>query len=416
MSAASINGYKWTATYLDDHTRYGMMFFLKHKDEQFDAFKTYKALAERQTWQKLKSIRTDRGGEFLSKEQKRYLQEHGIEHQTLMPYSPQQNGRAERFQQTIINKVESMQHAAGLSDGFWKHAVGTAVHIYNVTPISKAKFLTLKEMWSGSKPDISHLRIFRCAAYVHILKGKRRKLDLKSQEMISVSYENLSKGWQFWDAKNWRIEISRDVKFNESRFPLCKDLDQRNPSTVEKRWTISPSHRSESTDDSHDQLVPGAMSYSDGEYPSTPVPPKIKTPPSSSGSSTSTSHRGRSLHPRSDSEDISPDEDENVRPPFHNLKRHGTRGSPPPPIASLSRIHPQIGSPPKLEPVGDIGYKTASGGETPKPGSPSPDQLNIGNMLIYAFQEEPQTLKQALKTADHEKWLAASKEEYDNLI
>ena len=37
-------------------------------------------------------------------------------------------------------------------------------------------------------------------------------------------------------------------------------------------------------------------------------------------------------------------------------------------------------------------------------------------MLIYAFQEEPQTLKQALKTADCEKWLAASKEEYDNLI
>ena len=41
MSAASINRYKWTATYLDNHTRYGMMFFLKHKDEQFDAFKTY---------------------------------------------------------------------------------------------------------------------------------------------------------------------------------------------------------------------------------------------------------------------------------------------------------------------------------------------------------------------------------------
>ena len=110
MSAASINGYKWTATYLNDHTRYGMMFFLKHKDEQFDAFKTYKAWAERQTRWKFKTICTNRGGEFLSKEQIRYLKEHGIEHQTSMPYSPQQNGRAERFQQTIINKVESMRH------------------------------------------------------------------------------------------------------------------------------------------------------------------------------------------------------------------------------------------------------------------------------------------------------------------
>ena len=37
-------------------------------------------------------------------------------------------------------------------------------------------------------------------------------------------------------------------------------------------------------------------------------------------------------------------------------------------------------------------------------------------MLIYTFQEELQTLKQALKTADHEKWLVASEEEYNNLI
>ena len=228
------------------------MFFLKHKDEQFDAFKTYKAWAEHQTGQKLKTICTDRGGKFLSKEQKRYLQECGIEHQTLMPYSPQQNGRAKCFQQTIINKAESMRHAAGLSDGFWRYAVRTAVHVYNVTLISKAEFLTLKEMWSGSKPDISHLRIFGCAAYIHILKGKRRKLNRKSQEMIFVGYENLSKGWQFWDAKNQRIKISCDVKFDESRFPLCKDLDQKNPSTVEKGRSISLSQRSESTNDSHD--------------------------------------------------------------------------------------------------------------------------------------------------------------------
>ena len=206
------------------------------------------------------------------------------------------------------------------------------------------------------------------------------------------------------------------MKFDESQFPLHKDLDQRNPSTVEKRRSISLSQRSESTDDSRDQLVPGTMSDSDGEYPSAPVPPKVKTPPSSSSSSTSTSHRGRSLHPRSDSKDISPYEDENVRPPFHKLRRHRTQGSPPPPIASSSQIHPQIGLPPKLEPVGDIGYETTSGGETPEPTSPSPDPLNIGNMLIYAFQEEPQTLKQALKTANHKKWLVASKEEYDNLI
>ena len=150
-----------------------MMFFLKNKSEQFGAFKTYKAWAECHTDRQLKCIRTDRGGEFLSNEQKEFMEESGIEHQTSMPDSPQQNGRAERFQQTILNKVESMRHMAGLSSGFWSYAVRTTIHVYNVTPMAKDGFKTPKKMWSGLTPNISHLRIFRCSAYVTINKKKR---------------------------------------------------------------------------------------------------------------------------------------------------------------------------------------------------------------------------------------------------
>ena len=56
MSSASIDGYIYTATYLNDHSRYGMMFFLKNKSEQFRAFKAYKAWAERHTDRQLKCI------------------------------------------------------------------------------------------------------------------------------------------------------------------------------------------------------------------------------------------------------------------------------------------------------------------------------------------------------------------------
>ena len=108
------------------------------------------------------------------------MEESRIEHQTSMPDSSQQNGRAEQFQQTIINKAESMHHMAGLSSGFWSYAVSTAIHIYNVTPIAKDRFKTPKRMWSRLTPNISHLCIFGCSAYVTINKKKRQKLDLKS--------------------------------------------------------------------------------------------------------------------------------------------------------------------------------------------------------------------------------------------
>ena len=146
------------------------MFYLKHKNKEFAAFKAYKAWAERQLGTKLKCRRTDRGGEFMSNEQMTYLTENGIEHQTSMPDSPQQNRRVERFQQTIVNGAEAMWHHAGLSNGFWIYSVKAKLHMYNVTPIKWADYKTPKEFWSSQKLNISHLRVFGCLAWVHILK------------------------------------------------------------------------------------------------------------------------------------------------------------------------------------------------------------------------------------------------------
>ena len=158
------------------------------------------------------------------------MEESGIKHQTSMPDSPQQNGRAKQFQQTILNKAESMCHMAGLSSGFWSYAVRTAIHVYK-----KDGFKTPKKMWSRLTPDISHLCIFGCSAYVTISKKKRRKLDPKSQEMTFIGYEPGSKGYQFWDKDSRSVVISHDVKFDESRFPHRKDLDYKNPFADKKR-------------------------------------------------------------------------------------------------------------------------------------------------------------------------------------
>ena len=92
MPVLSIGGYKYTTTYLDDYSLFGVMFYLKHKNEEFTAFKTYKAWAERQLSTTLKCKRMDHGGEFLSNKQKIYMAENRIEHQMSVPDSPQQNG------------------------------------------------------------------------------------------------------------------------------------------------------------------------------------------------------------------------------------------------------------------------------------------------------------------------------------
>ena len=91
MPVLSISGHKYTTTYLDDYSSFGVIFYLKKKSDEF-AFKQYKAWAERQLGTTLKCRRFDRGGEFLSNEQKIYMIENEIETQMSMPDTPQQNG------------------------------------------------------------------------------------------------------------------------------------------------------------------------------------------------------------------------------------------------------------------------------------------------------------------------------------
>ena len=59
------------------------------------------------------------------------MAENGIEYQMSMPDSPQQNGHVERFQQTIVNGAEAIQHHAGLSRSFWIYTAKAKLHMYN---------------------------------------------------------------------------------------------------------------------------------------------------------------------------------------------------------------------------------------------------------------------------------------------
>ena len=90
-----------------------------------------------------------------------------------------------------------MLHQAGLSNGFWEHAVSTAVHIYNHTPIHSLEWKTPHEKWNpGKVPDVSYFCVFGCKAYMHVPADKHWKLDVKALLVILVGYEPNSKGYR----------------------------------------------------------------------------------------------------------------------------------------------------------------------------------------------------------------------------
>ncbi len=96
----------------------------------------------------------------MSKKFDAFLAECEIQRHTSAPYSPQQNGVAERANRTIMECARSMILAQGLGLEFWGEAMNTAVYIKNQCQPKALDSKTPQEAWSGRKLDVSHLRVF----------------------------------------------------------------------------------------------------------------------------------------------------------------------------------------------------------------------------------------------------------------
>jgi transposase InsO family protein len=73
------------------------VYLLKHKSQAFETFKNFHVWIENEAQSHIGTLCTDNGGEYTSNEFESYLHQHGIKHQTIVPYNPQQNGVAERM-------------------------------------------------------------------------------------------------------------------------------------------------------------------------------------------------------------------------------------------------------------------------------------------------------------------------------
>ena len=201
--------------FIDDFSRKTWVYFLKQKSEVFEAFKKFKAAVEKESGCKIKAMRSDRGGEFTSKEFQEFCDANGIRRPLTVPRSPQQNGVAERKNRTILDMARSMLKSKNLPKEFWAEAVACAVYLSNRSPTRSIWGKTPQEAWSGRKPGISHLRVFGSKAYAHVPDETRSKLDDKSEAFIFIGYDSNSKGYKLYNPNTKKIVISRDVEFDE---------------------------------------------------------------------------------------------------------------------------------------------------------------------------------------------------------
>lgn len=269
IEPVSLGGSRYVMTLIDDYSNYSRVYFLKAKSET--AGKIIEFVAEMKT--KLGKVpevmRSDRGGEYTSKRLLEFYRREGITPQFSVPYSPQQNGKAERKNRYLIEMTRCLLTDSKLDKNLWCEAMMTANYLQNRLPTSAAD-RTPYEMWHGRRPDYSSIKVFGSQAWVQIPRVKRKKLDASAICMQFVGYASQQKGYRFWNENKKEIVISRDARFVElGNGSYGKCAVENNVVSSENRFYSN-----------NDDVTAVEVIQNEANEPVSPVVEQVQPPPS----------------------------------------------------------------------------------------------------------------------------------------
>ncbi|RDX88466.1 hypothetical protein CR513_29937, partial [Mucuna pruriens] len=158
---------------------------------------------EKESGYVIKALRSDKGGEFTSKEFNKFCEKNGICRPLTVPRTPQQNGVVERKNRTILNMARCMLKAKSMPKEFWAETISCAVYLSNHSPTKNVKGQTPQEAWSRVKPKD------------HVPNQGRSKFDDRSVKHVFIGYDANSKGYKLYTPNNGKMIVSRDVEFDE---------------------------------------------------------------------------------------------------------------------------------------------------------------------------------------------------------
>ena len=176
----------------------------------------------------------------MSKEFNAFLAERGIKHQCTVPYTPQQNGVAERKNMSLMEMARCMVKSQVLPHAFWLEAVMCATYVLNRCPTKALQNITPYESWHGRKPSVAHLRVFGCLAYALVPVQQRRKLDDKAVKCVFIGYSSESKGYRLYHPQTKCILVSRDVFVEDAVQPLLSCTKETGVSSQNMFDTLLP--------------------------------------------------------------------------------------------------------------------------------------------------------------------------------
>lgn len=133
---AAWDGGKMFVSFIDDFTHFTAVYVIKAKSDVLAMFKKYSAMAEAHFERRVARVRCDNGGEYVNEGFIQFCETKGIVMETTAPYTPQQNGVAERMNRTIMERSSAMLDGSAFERYMWNEVVNAAVFVINRNPTS----------------------------------------------------------------------------------------------------------------------------------------------------------------------------------------------------------------------------------------------------------------------------------------
>ncbi|KAL8121277.1 hypothetical protein AgCh_018136 [Apium graveolens] len=238
-------------------------------DEAFIEFKDLITNLETKYPFKLKTIRSDHGGEF-EKDFITFCKSRGITHEFSAPRTPQQNEVVERKNRTLQETARTLLHESKLPRKYWAEAVHTSCYVLNRVLIRPILLKTPYELLKKMTPNISYFRVFGSKCFILDTQNNRGKFDAKSTEGIFLGYSTTSKAYRVYNSVKNKVEESINIAFNESSRNISQIDEDTADLSSHSQMRQSHSEKSQSHSDKlNSQDSPGPSQSSDNSSGST---------------------------------------------------------------------------------------------------------------------------------------------------
>ena len=221
----SIGRNLYYVAFIDDYSHYVTVKFLKLKSDATQKIKDYTEWVKTQLGCTIKAFCFDRGGEFMSKSLKGWLDGLRIEHQASAPYSPQQHGVTECPNRTLVELMHAMLIDSKLPKFLWAEAVLHAAYVHNRAMMTALTGMTPYKAMFSKKPEISHLCPFGSTAYILDESPTQSKLDPKAVKCIFVGYEDGPQAIRYFNASSCQVSISQNYTFVEDIGDISEEIE-----------------------------------------------------------------------------------------------------------------------------------------------------------------------------------------------